>query len=127
MVTVFAAAAAAFWWLVCADSGQPLELKMAALVYAMALFMMACLAWCSALRLYESTGFSGFVWPLALGSALFIISDGMIALDWFKGWSHSWQGIAVWATYAPAQLMLVMGFWMMRMPETAVMLGTIGL
>jgi hypothetical protein len=108
-----AAAAIVIWYALCARSGQPIQLKTAALAYAFLLMLMAGLA------VSISTRAGAFVWPLVLGGALFVISDGMIALEWFAGWSRPWHGAAVWATYAPAQLMLTAGFFMMRMPPAA--------
>ncbi|MDR1598957.1 MAG: lysoplasmalogenase [Oscillospiraceae bacterium] len=124
MVAAFAAAAAALWYFLCWQSGQAVPLRVASLAYALVIFIMAGMAWSSAARL---VGTVRFIWPLALGSVLFIISDGLIALDWFRDWSFPWQGAAVWATYAPAQSLLVIGFWMTRAPQAAAALETIGL
>lgn len=51
------------------------------------------------------------VHPLAaLGGALFVLSDGLIALDAFTGWYElPWHGLAVMSTYLVAQGLLVAG------------------
>ncbi|MDR2656899.1 MAG: lysoplasmalogenase [Oscillospiraceae bacterium] len=121
MIAAFTVAAVALWLLICSGGTQPAPMRAAALVYTLVLMMMACIAWVSAMRR------GGFVWPPALGSVLFIISDGMIAMEWFRGWSLPWQDAAVWATYAPAQLLLVIGFWMLKMPEAASALASAGM
>ena len=46
----------------------------------------------------------------AIGGALFVLSDSLIALNAFAdGYSISWQGLAVMSTYLVAQAMLVYG------------------
>lgn len=46
----------------------------------------------------------------ALGGALFVLSDGLIALDAFADWyALSWHGLAVMSTYLAAQTLLVAG------------------
>lgn len=46
----------------------------------------------------------------AIGGALFVVSDSLIALNAFADWySISWQGFAVMSTYLVAQAMLVYG------------------
>lgn len=46
----------------------------------------------------------------ALGGVLFVLSDGLIALDAFAAWfSFEWQGFAVMSTYLVAQALLVAG------------------
>ncbi|MDR0397095.1 MAG: lysoplasmalogenase [Oscillospiraceae bacterium] len=124
MLAAFAAAAVAAWWFVCWRSGQPMPLRAASLAYALTLFAMACMAWVSAARLADA---SRFVWPLALGGALFIISDGMIAMNWFQGWNSRWRDLLIWGTYAPAQLLLAIGFWLLRAPGVSAAAKAIGL
>ncbi|GHU76779.1 hypothetical protein AGMMS49992_23050 [Clostridia bacterium] len=121
MLAAFAAAGIVLWLLVCWRSSQPVQLRFASLAYSLLLFVMCCLAWACAVRL------DGFVWPLALGGVLFVLSDGMIAFEWFRDWRYSWQPIAVWATYAPAQLLLLIGMWMLRTPDVSSVANVIGL
>lgn len=46
----------------------------------------------------------------ALGGALFVLSDGLIALDAFSDWyALPWHGLAVMSTYLAAQTLLVAG------------------
>lgn len=66
-------------------------------VYGLVLVGMAVLA----------TGVHG---AAALGGALFVLSDGLIALGHFAEWySLSWQGFAVMSSYLVAQALLVVG------------------
>lgn len=44
-----------------------------------------------------------------IGGALFVVSDSLIALEAFRGWEGTAVSIAVMATYALAQLLLVLG------------------
>ena len=49
---------------------------------------------------------SGFI-PLALGAALFLLSDLILAGEMFSGLSFPLIGDAIWLTYGPAQMLIV--------------------
>lgn len=48
-------------------------------------------------------------WWIALGAALFLASDAILAWQLFRGGS-SLIGFLVWATYGPGQMLIVFGF-----------------
>ncbi|MBX7166007.1 MAG: lysoplasmalogenase [Pirellulales bacterium] len=48
--------------------------------------------------------------PLALGGALFLMSDLILAFELFRG-SFPWGGDAVWLTYGPGQMLIVYSQW----------------
>jgi uncharacterized membrane protein YhhN len=43
-----------------------------------------------------------------IGAVLFLASDSLIALDKFL-WQAQWLGLAIWITYAAAQLLIAYG------------------
>jgi uncharacterized membrane protein YhhN len=45
--------------------------------------------------------------PLAVGAALFFVSDLMIAAEKFGGYHHPFIAPAIWLTYGPAQMLIV--------------------
>ena len=49
---------------------------------------------------------SGFI-PLAVGAALFLLSDLILAGDMFSGLSFPLIGDVIWLTYGPAQMLIV--------------------
>lgn len=51
------------------------------------------------------------VWPLALGAALFLLSDLILAVGLFRG-SFPFRSEAVWLTYGPGQMLIVVSTWL---------------
>lgn len=47
--------------------------------------------------------------PLAVGGALFFLSDALIAARLFRGWQHRHLNDLIWLTYGPAQMLIVYG------------------
>ena len=80
--------------LACAPKAGPLLASFVA--YGLALTAMAVL----------STGLNR---ATALGGAIFMVSDSLIALGAFRDWSGRPLSVAIMATYAVAQLLLVLG------------------
>lgn len=81
-----------------------LPLKIAVLVYAELLCAMAALAFSASF-----TG-DGVAWPLWAGGLLFMISDALIAVNLFTDRiPERFYDALVWGTYAPAQIMLLVG------------------
>jgi hypothetical protein len=88
------------WYLV-VGRGRPLTpLHWAALPYALLLASTAGVA-------------SGLAWqdgrflPLALGTALFLLSDLILAGELFAGLQFPLIGDIIWLTYGPAQMLIV--------------------
>ncbi len=50
-------------------------------------------------------------WPLALGAALFLLSDLILAIGIFRG-SFPFRSEAVWLTYGPGQMLIVISSWL---------------
>ncbi len=50
-------------------------------------------------------------WPLALGAALFLLSDLILAIGIFRG-SFPFRSEAVWLTYGPGQMLMVTSSWL---------------
>lgn len=51
------------------------------------------------------------LWPLALGAALFLLSDLILAVVLFRG-SFPFRSEAVWLTYGPGQMLIVASSWL---------------
>ncbi len=105
LLPVYLLAALVFWTFSVLRAERAWALKAGTLVYALLLAAMAAYACAAAF-----TGVS-FVWPLPLGGVLFLISDAWIALRIFQNrfpseTKYQW---AVWGTYVPAQLCLLLG------------------
>ena len=104
---VYLLAATLFWVLFLLRARQPAAVKGAALVYALLVSAMAAFA--------LSAAFTGvwFVWQLPLGGLLFLVSDGLIAAHVIRGVvaDERRYDAMVWATYAPAQLLMLWGIW----------------
>lgn len=75
------------------------------LVYGVTLTAMAVLA----------TGVNSMT---GIGAAVFMLSDSLIALGAFRGWDSTAQPFGVMATYALAQLLIVLGVQSRRAAET---------
>ncbi|WP_423225633.1 lysoplasmalogenase [Candidatus Amarolinea aalborgensis] len=88
------------WYLVVFRGQQATALHWAALPYALLLASTAGLA--SGLALQART----FI-PLALGGALFLTSDLILAAQLFNGLSFPLIGSVIWLTYGPAQALIV--------------------
>ncbi len=85
-------------------SKQPLVLRRAALVYSILLASTAGVAGGLAIQHPLFTG-------LAVGGALFLISDLLIALDLFRDRQLPAMNIWIWLTYGPAQALIVTSIW----------------
>ena len=94
------------WTLFVARGTKPVPVKIAAFVYCQLVCAMGAYAFSASF-----TGYS-FVWQLAAGSLLFIISDSAIAAHVFRDRFRSERhyDAFVWGTYLPAQLFLQLGF-----------------
>jgi len=90
------------WYLVVFRRGQPGALRWAALPYALLLAGMAGVA------AGIATGAPAFA-GVALGGALFLASDLLLAGELFGGLSFPLLGDVVWLTYGPAQALIVFG------------------
>lgn len=88
------------WYLVVFRGQQPSVLHWAALPYALLLAGTAGVATSLALQSAQ------FVW-LAVGAALFLLSDLVLAGELFAGYSFRSVGDVVWLTYGPGQMMIV--------------------
>lgn len=77
-------------------------------------FRIALLAYGLVIALMASFGFAlaaargGAFWLAAIGGALFVVSDGIIALNDFGGIKIPRADLLIWATYVPAQLLIVL-------------------
>ncbi|HQR07340.1 MAG TPA: lysoplasmalogenase [Gemmatales bacterium] len=90
------------WYFVVARSEQHPALHYPALGYGSLLAATAGIT--SALALLNRR----FIW-VALGAALFLFSDAVIAVEMFQG-STPLLRFLVWATYGPGQMLIVYGF-----------------
>lgn len=88
------------WYLVVFRGAQPTVLHWAALPYALLLASTAGVA--TGLALQEST-----LTPLALGAALFLLSDLILAGELFSGLRFPFIGDVIWLTYGPGQMLIV--------------------
>lgn len=105
LLPVFILLGLLFWVWIVMRADKPADLKVACLIYCLLLSTMAGFA--------ASAAFTGvfIAWPLIAGGVLFMISDGFIAAHIFAGKlaDEKRYEIAVWATYLPAQIMLLLG------------------
>jgi hypothetical protein len=88
------------WYVVVFRGQKPTFLHYAALPYALLLASTAGLA--TGLAVEESA----FI-PLAIGTALFLLSDLILAAQLFNGLHFKMIGDVVWLTYGPAQMLIV--------------------
>jgi len=91
--------AAIGWWFVVMWGQQPTVLHWAALPYSLLLAGTAGVT--SGLGLLDRR-----MIPLALGGALFLASDLILAFEQFRG-TFNYAGDFVWLTYGPAQMLIV--------------------
>lgn len=93
------------WVFIVMRTKHPWDFKAVTLVYCLLLCLMAGFAACAA--------FTGVrvVWPLIVGGLLFLISDGCIAARVFRDAlpGERRYEAAVWGTYLPAQILLLLG------------------
>ncbi|MDW8299424.1 MAG: lysoplasmalogenase family protein [Anaerolineae bacterium] len=87
-------------WRVLVYTKQGNALQYAALIYALFLASMAAFALGIALQRVEFIG-------LALGGALFLLSDALLAARLFAQRAFPFIGDAIWATYIGAQVLIV--------------------
>jgi YhhN family len=90
------------WYFMVFRGQKPTLLHWAALPYALLLASTAGFAWGLALQT------SVFV-PMAIGAALFLLSDLILAAELFNGLRFRLIGDVVWLTYGPAQALIVYG------------------
>lgn len=94
-----------FWMLIVLRSPRTWDLKIAALVY--------CCLLCTMGGFAASAAFTGtaVIWQLIAGGILFIVSDGIIAARVFgdRFENERRYDMLVWATYLPAQILLLIG------------------
>jgi hypothetical protein len=88
------------WYLVGFRGQKPTTLHWAALPYALLLASLAGVATGLALQ-------SSLFIPLAIGAALFLLSDLILAGELFSGLSFPLIGDVIWLTYGPAQALIV--------------------
>jgi hypothetical protein len=91
---------AAGWYLVVFRRQKATVIHWAALPYALLLASLAGLATGLALQ-------SALFVPLAVGAALFLLSDLILAGELFAGLSFPLIGDVIWLTYGPAQALIV--------------------
>ncbi len=97
---VWLAVGAYVWRITAGASGGPM--RWPALVYTLLLAGTAGLGLGLALSVRALA-------PLALGGALFFVSDGLIAGRLFRGSHHPHLNDCIWLTYGPAQMLIVYG------------------
>lgn len=88
------------WFIVVFRGQKPTLLTWAALPYALLLATTTGVATGLALQ-------SGQFWGLALGAALFLFSDLVLAGELFAGYSFKSVGDVIWLTYSPGQMLIV--------------------
>ena len=99
LVVLWTLAGVIWWLLVRSPTGQR-TMQYAALVYA--LFLASMAAYALGLALQQSA-----FWPLAVGAALFLLSDALIAARLFGGRRFRSMGDVIWVTYIIAQTLIV--------------------
>jgi uncharacterized membrane protein YhhN len=112
------------WWVIVRGADRAELLIWPALPYAMLLAGTAGLATVLAAH-------RGGLWPVAVGAALFLVSDLILAVVLFRG-SFPYQSAAVWLTYGPGQMLIVLAAWLLagggrsvwpRRPATSILSG----
>lgn len=92
------------WWLTAARADASRGLRAASLPYALLLVTTAGVATALAIA-------APAAWLLALGTALFVVSDLILAAQLFRGFDREGVGDLVWLTYGPAQALIVTSTW----------------
>jgi hypothetical protein len=88
------------WYFVVFRGSKATPLQWVVLPYALLLATTAGVA--TGLALQESA-----FWPLALGAALFLLSDTLIGGNWFNQLDFPLIHDLIWLTYGPAQMLIV--------------------
>jgi hypothetical protein len=88
------------WYLIVFPNAKPPALAWGALGYVL---LLATAAGCASGLAVQARA----LWPLAVGAALFFISDLMIALGQFAEVHSKALDAAIWLTYGPAQALIV--------------------
>jgi hypothetical protein len=99
-LTIWLLIGATGWYLVVFRGQKASVLHWAALPYALLLASLAGVATGLALQ-------SALFVPLAIGAALFLLSDLILAGELFAGLSFPLIGDVIWLTYGPAQALIV--------------------
>lgn len=92
------------WWSIVWGATRGQQLIWPALPYAMLLAGTAGLA--TVLSAHRRG-----LWPVAVGAALFLASDLILAVVLFRG-RFPYQSAAVWLTYGPGQMLIVLSAWL---------------
>jgi hypothetical protein len=100
MLAVWVALGLAGWYLVVLAGRRPTALRLLALPYTLLLAGVAGGFFGLAI---QSTAFL----PPAIGAALFLVSDLILAATLFSGKTYPLSGDLVWFTYGPAQALIV--------------------
>jgi hypothetical protein len=101
-LAVWLLAGLAGWYVVVLRGGRPSVLRLAALPYALLLAGTAGVA--TGLAVQDPS-----LIPVALGGALFLASDLILAGELFNGLTFPLIGDVIWLTYGPAQALIVYG------------------
>lgn len=101
------------WYAAVMRSGQRTVLHWMALPYALLLASTAGVATGLAL---QAVAFL----PFAIGAALFLFSDLILAAGLFSGWRHPRRDDIIWLLYGPGQMLIVYGVGLLRMSGVAV-------
>lgn len=97
---IWLALGAAGWYVAVARGQHPSALTWAALPYALLLASVAGLFTGDALQ-------SSLATAAAVGAALFLVSDLILARQLFRGWSFPLIGDVIWLLYGPGQALIV--------------------
>lgn len=92
------------WYFIVYHGEKAREIVWPALGYTLLLSGTAGLA--TALAVYRR-----HTWPLAIGAALFLLSDLLLAVGMFRG-SYPFRSELVWMTYGPGQMLIVFSAWL---------------
>ncbi len=93
------------WYLIVYQGQKSRELVWPALGYCLLLAGTTGFATALAVRMSRT-------WLLALGASLFLLSDLLLAIGMFRG-SYPFRSEAVWLTYGPGQMLIVVSCWLM--------------
>jgi uncharacterized membrane protein YhhN len=99
-VAAFVLCGAIYWRAAVDTPAAPPPLRLGALIYLLAIGVMAGLAWGVAISWPP-------LWPLAAGALLFFISDAILGNQIFR--QHNWPSVGdvVWITYILGQAGIV--------------------
>ena len=97
---IWLAVGAVGWYVAVARGQKPSALTLAALPYALLLASVAGLFCGVALQ-------SSLATAAAVGAALFLVSDLILARQLFRGWSFPLIGDIIWLLYGPGQALIV--------------------